>query len=91
MEIIRQLQEKYSQDSDNGIDDDSDCLEERYHELCQKYNLLLEENEHLRINMDVYQVIKSSRNIFGLHFIFDWVRRSKWVFSAEVTRFWKPL
>lgn len=71
MEIIRLLQEKYSQESDNGFDNDSDCLEERYHELCQKYNLLLEENEHLRINMDVYQVIKSSMNIFGFNFIFD--------------------
>ena len=60
MEIIRRLQEQYSQHSMNGTVGEGDCIEERYHTLCQKYDLLLEENEHLRINIEVYQVGKST-------------------------------
>lgn len=52
MEIINEMSIRYPI---SAMASDQQPVEERYHELCQKYQIMLEENDRLRIDVDIYR------------------------------------
>jgi hypothetical protein len=71
MEIINELENR------NYSERNSPCLEEKFHAICHKHQMTLEENDHLRIEIESFKAvmaqIDSEKENLGMNLnILDW-------------------